>query len=133
MCSQVVALAFLAVASAASLGPDATAPILKQDMDVSYDGSYHSSWESGNGISMEEHGSLKNLGTKDAEAEEVIGSVSYTAPDGTPISFKYIANENGFVAEGAHLPVPPQTPPAILRALEWNAAHPEPQLLVKKL
>lgn len=87
----------------------------------------------------EEHGVLKNAGVKDAEAEEVVGSVSYTAPDGTPVNLKYVANENGYVAEGPHLPVapvdtntPPPTPVAIARALEWIAAHPQPEDHVRK-
>lgn len=130
----------MAVASAATIAVNEPIPIVKQDSDISFDGSYHSSFETGNGIVSEEHGVLKNPGVKDAEAEEVIGSVSYTAPDGTPISLKYIANENGFIAEGAHLPVapiddktPPPIPAAIARALEWIAAHPEPQEPLKKL
>lgn len=55
------------------------------------------------------------------------GSFQYTAPDGTPISIQYTADENGFVPQGAHLPVAPEIPPAIARALEWIAAHPDPE------
>lgn len=130
---QIVAFALIAAASAAT----SEIPILRQEADVSFDGSYYSAFETGNGIVAEERGVLKNPGVKDAEAEEVVGSVSYPAPDGTPIQLKYIANENGFVAEGAHLPVapvdtnvpptPPPIPAAIVRALEWIAAHPQPE------
>lgn len=137
---QVAALAFLAVAYAASIAEKEPIPIVKQDADVGFDGTYHSSFETGNGIVAEEHGVLKNAGVKDAEAEEVVGLVSYTAPDGTPISLRYVANENGFVAEGAHLPVapvdtntPPPTPVAIARALDWIAAHPHVEEPAKKL
>lgn len=129
----------MAVASAASVAEKEPVPIVKQDTDVGFDGTYHSSFETGNGIVAEEHGVLKNPGVKDAEAEEVSGSVSYTAPDGTPISLRYFANENGYVAEGSHLPVapvdtntPPPTPVAIARALEWIAAHPYVEEPTKK-
>lgn len=105
-------------------------PIIRQDAEVNFDGSYHSSFETGNGIVADEQGYLKNPGNKDGEAEEVQGSFQYTAPDGTPISIQYLANENGFQPQGSHLPVaptPPPIPPAIARALEWIAAHPEPE------
>lgn len=129
---QILALALLATASAGPLSTEPV-PILREDVDVGVDGTYHLAYETGNGIVAEEHGVLKNAGIPDAEAEEVAGSVAYTAPDGTPIQLSYVANENGFQPVGAHLPVapvddntPPPIPPAILRALEWIAAHPEP-------
>lgn len=56
---------------------------------------------------------------------EATGDFKFTALDGTPISLTYIANENGFQPQGAHLPTPPPIPEAILRSLEYNAAHPE--------
>ncbi|XP_018571578.1 endocuticle structural glycoprotein SgAbd-8-like [Anoplophora glabripennis] len=128
----IIAFAILASASAATLTGPEPIPILKQEADVGVDGSFHHSFETGNGIVSEEHGVLKNTGVPDAEAEEVAGSVSYTSPDGTPIKLSYIANEFGFQPSGDHLPVapvddntPPPIPPAIQRALEYNAAHPE--------
>ncbi|KAJ8926140.1 hypothetical protein NQ314_021522 [Rhamnusium bicolor] len=136
----ILALAFLAVAHAASLSPNEPIPIISQDQEVNFDGSYRSSFLTGNGIQAEEQGILKNAGNKDAEAEEVHGSVSYTAPDGTPIQLSYIANEDGFQPQGAHLPVapiddntPPPIPAAILRSLEYNAAHPEQEAPLKRL
>ncbi|KAJ8942547.1 hypothetical protein NQ318_021949 [Aromia moschata] len=124
--------AVAAVASAAQLSGKEPIPIISQDAEVNFDGSYRSSYETGNGISANEQGVLKNAGNKDAEAEEVQGGFQYTAPDGTPIQLSYLANENGFQPQGAHLPVapvddktPPPIPAAILRSLEYNAAHPE--------
>lgn len=72
---------------------------------------------SGDGTQAQAQGYLKNAGVKDQEAETIQGSYSYTAPDGTPISVTYIADENGFRAEGAHLPTPPPVPEAIQKAL----------------
>nr|CAI5833504.1 unnamed protein product [Callosobruchus analis] len=108
-------------------------PILHQEQEVEFDGTYHTSFETGNGIIAHEEGHLRNAGQKDEEAvEEVQGEVQYTAPDGTIIKLRYIANENGFQPEGDHLPkapvdenTPPPVPPAIARALEYIAAHPQ--------
>lgn len=82
------------------------------------------SYETENGIQAQEQGQLKNAGGQEP-AMEAQGSYQYTADDGTPISLQYIANENGFQPQGAHLPVAPPIPDAILRALAYNAAHPE--------
>lgn len=59
------------------------------------DGSYKYSYETENGIKVEEQGELKNKGT-DNEIQSVRGSYSYTAPDGQLITVTYIADENGF-------------------------------------
>lgn len=61
------------------------------------------SYETGNGISAEEEGHLKNAGSEETEALEVRGSYKYTAPDGTLVSVTYIANENGFQPQGTHI------------------------------
>ncbi|XP_023312622.1 endocuticle structural glycoprotein SgAbd-2-like, partial [Anoplophora glabripennis] len=71
------------------------------------DGSYHSSYETGNGIVVNEEGVLKNPGVENLEAEEVHGSFSYTSPEGQHIYLTYLANENGFQPSGDHLPVAP--------------------------
>lgn len=51
---------------------------------------------------MEEQGYIKNPGTE-REAQVMQGSYSYTGPDGVVYTVTYIADENGFRAEGAHL------------------------------
>ncbi|XP_018574963.1 endocuticle structural glycoprotein SgAbd-2-like [Anoplophora glabripennis] len=136
----VVLFGVLAAASAAQLSGNEPIPIVRQDAEVNFDGSYRSSYETGNGISANEQGTLKNAGNKDAEAEEVQGNFQYTAPDGTVIQLSYLANEEGFQPQGAHLPVapvddntPPPIPVAILRSLEYNAAHPEQNEPAKRL
>lgn len=62
----------------------------------------------------------------------VQGSFAYTSPEGVPIQTQYAADENGFRAVGNAIPTPPPIPEAILRSLEWNAAHPEPELRVQQ-
>ncbi|KRT85225.1 Insect cuticle protein, partial [Oryctes borbonicus] len=101
--------------------------ILRQQSDVNPDGSYQWSYETENGISAQEQGQLKNVPNSPDPAIEAQGGFQYTAPDGTPIQLSYVANENGFQPQGAHLPVAPPIPEAIARALDWIAAHPEPQ------
>jgi len=86
------------------------------------------SYETGNGIAAQEQGYLKNAGQKDLEAQVATGSFSYTGPDGVLYTVTYTADENGFRAEGAHLPTPPPIPEAIARALnlQQQPQHPGP-------
>lgn len=65
---------------------------------------YPNSYETANGITVEEQGVIKDAGTEN-EAAEVRGSYQYTAPDGTLVSVTYIANENGFQPQGTHIAV----------------------------
>lgn len=81
---------------------------------------FEHSYETADGISKQESGVMTNQGTED-EAPSVRGSYSYTAPDGTLITVNYIADKDGFRAEGAHLPTPPPIPEAIARSLEYIA------------
>jgi hypothetical protein len=88
------------------------------------------SYSTGDGQQAQAQGYLKNAGVKDQEAEVIQGSYSYTAPDGTPITITYVADENGFRAEGAHLPTPPPIPEAIQKSLALIAQtqrNPQPQ------
>lgn len=79
------------------------------------------SYETGNGIVVQEQGTVKNPGQRDLESSAVVGSYSYTSPEGFPITVNYVADENGFHAEGAHLPTPPPIPEAIAKSLAYNA------------
>lgn len=87
------------------------------------------SYETANQIKAQETGTLKK--TSDPENPNVIvaqGSYSYTDKEGNQISLTYTADdEGGFVPQGAHLPTPPPIPADIQRALDWIAAHPEPE------
>ncbi|XP_054262093.1 endocuticle structural glycoprotein SgAbd-4-like [Macrosteles quadrilineatus] len=101
-------------------------PILKSEQEgPNPDGSYRWAYETGNEIVAEEKGYVKNAGNPEQETQVAEGSYSYTAPDGTRISVTYVADENGFVPVGDHLPTPPPIPEAILKALAYIEAHPE--------
>jgi len=88
------------------------------------------SYDTGNGISVREEGILKNPGQRDLETSAVSGSYSYTSPEGIPITVTYIADENGFRAEGAHLPTPPPIPEAIARSLAYQQPNSQQPVLL---
>ncbi|KAG5675023.1 hypothetical protein PVAND_004963 [Polypedilum vanderplanki] len=94
-------------------------PITSYKSDMSHDGSYQYSYSTGNGIKVDESGYLKNLGQQ--KAQVVQGSYSYTSPEGQPISVRYVSDEYGFRAEGAHLPTSPPIPEAIQKSLQLIA------------
>ncbi|KAL3283233.1 hypothetical protein HHI36_006381 [Cryptolaemus montrouzieri] len=126
-----ISAAFFAIAAALPAGPvqykeNEPIPILKLENEgVQADGSYRFSFETANGIAQEEQGSLKQIANSPEPSNQVQGQVRYTADDGSQIVLSYIADENGFQPQGDHLPTSPPIPEAILRALEYNAAHPE--------
>lgn len=66
-----MALLGVVLAAPAQLSGNEPVPIISQDAEVNFDGSYRSSFEAGNGISAQEQGVLKNAGNPEAEAEEV--------------------------------------------------------------
>lgn len=98
------------------------AQILQQNSEVNPDGSFHNVWQSDNGIQVQEQGTVKQV--DDKTIMTVVGEVAYVDKDGIQYHLKYVADENGFHAEGAHLPTPPPLPVAIARSLEYIAAHP---------
>lgn len=80
-------------------------------------------FETGDGTKQDQHGELKVF-DKEHAAEVVEGHFSYLGDDGKTYGLSYVADENGYRAEGEHLPVAPEIPHAIQRALEYIAAHP---------
>lgn len=91
-------------------------PILSYTNENAGDGNYEFSYETGNGITVQE------TGHQQGESESVSGSFSYTGPDGVQYSITYTADENGFHPQGAHLPTPPPIPPEIQRGVELALA-----------
>ncbi|XP_044744827.1 endocuticle structural glycoprotein SgAbd-2-like [Coccinella septempunctata] len=85
------------------------------------DGTYRFEYETENKIAQQEVGQLKNAGT-DQESSVVQGSYSYVGLDGQTYTVNYVADELGFRATGDHLPVAPEIPAEIQKALEQNAA-----------
>lgn len=82
------------------------------------------SFETENGIAVEERAQVRAIGN---ELEKVAqGTFYWTSPEGEQVSISYIADGNGYQPQGSHLPVAPPIPPAIQRALDWIASHPEP-------
>ncbi|XP_019876047.1 larval cuticle protein LCP-22-like [Aethina tumida] len=123
MMKLIVAAAVLAVVAAdvSHLNIPQQIRILRQESDISPDGSYRYAYETENGIAAQEQG----VGAQSAQ-----GNFAWTSPEGVPVAIQYVADENGYQPSGDAIPQPPPIPIAIQRALEWIAAHPEPQLRV---
>ncbi|XP_017786807.1 PREDICTED: flexible cuticle protein 12-like [Nicrophorus vespilloides] len=99
----VVFAALVAVALAKPLDSDKDAQILRSDFDnIGVDGFQHA-YETSNGISASEQGQVINAGTEN-EAIAVRGQFSYVGPDGVTYTVTYVADENGFQPQGAHIP-----------------------------
>ncbi|XP_032675933.1 pupal cuticle protein 20-like isoform X2 [Odontomachus brunneus] len=97
-------------------GPGQDIPIVSYSNENAGDGNYQFSYETGNGISVQE------TGHQQGESESVSGSFSYTGADGVQYSITYTADEYGFHPQGAHLPTPPPIPPEIQRGVELALA-----------
>ncbi|CAH2075271.1 unnamed protein product, partial [Iphiclides podalirius] len=100
-------------------------PIISQSEELQSNGTYSFSYETGNGIKREEtsydkvlpkaagrsHNSEEGGESDESDESNEIhvqqGSYSYTAPDGSLITVRYIADENGFRPVGSHLPRAP--------------------------
>ncbi|XP_037780439.1 cuticle protein AMP1A-like [Penaeus monodon] len=90
--------------------------ILRDERVIEDDGRYNFDMEAANGIVVSESGSPGLEG-----AIVSAGSYSYTAPDGTPVVVKYVADENGFQPQSDLLPVAPAFP------------HPIPQFVLDQI
>ncbi|GJQ69739.1 hypothetical protein Trydic_g22302 [Trypoxylus dichotomus] len=138
MFKLIVVAALLAVAAAdvaflpgirnyqptAKLTPGQAIRILRQEQELDPSGSYQWSYETENGISAQEQGSLKQV-AQDQAGTAAQGSFQFTSPEGVPVQIQYVADENGFQPQGDVLPTPPPIPEAIARSLEYIRANPQ--------
>ncbi|XP_071516398.1 cuticle protein AM1159-like [Panulirus ornatus] len=92
-------------------------PILKDERVHEQDGKFTVDVETGNGIRLSHAGSPNT----DTGAVIQAGQYSYTAPDGTEVALKFVANENGYQPESPLLPVAPAFP------------HPIPQFVLDQI
>jgi hypothetical protein len=67
---------------------------------------FHYRYETSDGVKREEEAVLKNIGTEN-EAISVKGSFQFVGDDGQTYTVNFVADENGYQPEGAHLPVAP--------------------------
>ncbi|CAH2237026.1 jg9518 [Pararge aegeria aegeria] len=95
-------------------------PIISFDKEQGTDGSYKTSYETGNNIFAQEEGYLKTVGQDEDAVPALVqqGSYSYTAPDGQVITVEYTADEFGFQVKGDHIPTPPPVSPEIQKGLD---------------
>lgn len=101
-----IVLAVLVAACLAAPVDDSQTVILKSESDVRPDG-FEFEYKTSDGVSRQEQGQLKDIGGENP-ALQVQGSVTWTAADGLEYTLNYVANENGYQPEGAHLPAPQQ-------------------------
>ncbi|XP_050700779.1 cuticle protein AMP1A-like isoform X1 [Eriocheir sinensis] len=125
---KLVILAALAALALAAPRPDSYSapaeesseeviPILRDDRVHEDDGRYTLDVETGNGIVLSQSGS------PDGPEDSIIksGHYSYTAPDGTFVEVKFVADGNGYQPESDLLPVAPAFP------------HPIPQFVLDQI
>ncbi|EDW17485.1 larval cuticle protein 65Ag1 [Drosophila mojavensis] len=75
----------------------------RQESDVQPE-SFQNSLKLSDGTVIESQGHLQNVGTEQ-ESLVVKGSFSYVADDGVTYTVSYIADENGYQPQGAHIPI----------------------------
>ncbi|XP_071516029.1 cuticle protein AMP1A-like [Panulirus ornatus] len=92
-------------------------PIVMDERVHEEDGRYSFDVETGNGIKLSQSGSPD--GPEGAVVKA--GQYSYTAPDGTLVEVKFVADENGFQPQSDLLPVAPAFP------------HPIPQFVLDQI
>nr|XP_027239240.1 uncharacterized protein LOC113830233 [Penaeus vannamei] len=95
-------------------------PILRDDRVHEDDGRYNLDVETANGISMSQSGSPDGPDGAIVKA----GQYSYTAPDGSLIEIKFVANENGFQPRAPTCPWLPSSPTRSLSSSSTRSPSP---------
>lgn len=99
---QIIVLLGLCALALAAPAPQKDTEIVSYESEVNPD-SYKFSYETSDGVKRQEEGALQNVGTE-TESIVVKGSFSWIADDGQTYTVTFVADENGFQPEGAHLP-----------------------------
>ncbi|XP_022814927.1 endocuticle structural glycoprotein SgAbd-3-like [Spodoptera litura] len=95
------------------------AEILRYENEINEEG-YHYAFETSDGTKAEQQGRVYPGAQPEEGSLAVSGSYSYVGDDGQTYTVTYIADENGYRAEGAHLPTPPPIPAEILKSLQYT-------------
>ncbi|KAF7276833.1 hypothetical protein GWI33_009736 [Rhynchophorus ferrugineus] len=114
----------LAVVLSAAVPAQEPVPIVSQSADIQPEGSFQWSYESGDGTKQEQSAVVRQVGEESVPA--VQGSASWVDAEGVAHELRYVADENGYQPQSSDLPVAPEVPAQIARALQWIAAHPAP-------
>ncbi|EDW72935.1 uncharacterized protein Dwil_GK16914 [Drosophila willistoni] len=99
-------IVFVALFALAYAAPAGEAEILKSVSEVGPE-SFQFDWETSDGQAAQAEGHLNNVGSEN-ESLAVKGSYRFIGDDGVTYEVQYIADENGFQPQGAHLPVAPE-------------------------
>ncbi|XP_054741024.1 larval cuticle protein 2-like [Anastrepha obliqua] len=116
MFKYVLLFAFIAYVSAGAVGKsdDAAAEITVLSSDVRPDG-FEAALETSN--------SIRQVSSGDA-AGNIKGEYEWVSPEGQTVKVSYIADANGYQPQSDLLPTSPPIPDAIVKELEYLAAHP---------
>lgn len=110
-----VVAAVSAVKFPLNVAPSSGGQVVRSSSSILEDGHYEYAYETDNGSAAQESG----LGGHNAQ-----GSYRWVSPEGQQFEITYTVDENGYHPSGSAIPVAPEVPPQIARALEYIRAHP---------